>query len=179
MSMYLLTLPSPPCNCVGKPWLVLFCFFVKNACIKKPCPRNAICQAGYSRGGYRCVCVAGYTGKDCTEGEADICFQYLSVSSHLTIRKVCGRLFYLKSLVLSSCIYFLVEDKEGPAVNCEKNLRKRQRRRRGGGGGKWLAAGEKTFIKKGIASLPLPAMETSINPCCNAMQPVTRRVYCF
>ena len=136
MSMYLLTLPSPPCNCVGKPWLVLFCFFVKNACIKKPCPRNAICQAGYSLGGYRCVCVAGYTGKDCTEGEADICFQYLSVSSHLTIRKVSGRLFFLKSLVLSSFIYFLVEDKEGPAVNCEKNLRKRQRRRRGGNG--WL-----------------------------------------
>ena len=88
LSMYLLTLPSPPCNCVDKPWLVLFCFFVKNACKKKPCPRNAICQAGFSSEGYRCVCVPGYTGEDCTEGEADIRVQYLSISSHLTIMKV-------------------------------------------------------------------------------------------
>ena len=88
MSMYLLTLPSPPCNCVDKPWLVLFCFFVKNACIKKPCPSNAICQAGFSSEGYRCVCVPGYTGEDCTEGEADIRVQYLNISSHLTIMKV-------------------------------------------------------------------------------------------
>ena len=86
--MYLLTLPSPPCNCVDKPWLVLFCFFVKNACIKKPCPSNAICQAGFSSEGYRCVCVPGYTGEDCTKGEADIRVQYLSISSHLTIMKV-------------------------------------------------------------------------------------------
>ena len=133
MSMYLLTLPSPPCNCVDKPWLVLFCFFVKNACIKKPCPSNAICQAGFSSEEYRCVCVPGYTGEDCAEGEADICVQYLSVSSHLTIRKVGDRLFNFKSLVLSSCIYFLVDDKEGSAVNWEKNLRKRQ----GMGAGDW------------------------------------------
>ena len=39
---------------------------------------------------------------------------------------------YLKSFVLSSCIYFLVEDKEGPAVNCEKNLTPNAR---GGGQG--------------------------------------------
>ena len=63
-------------------------------------------------------------GEDCTKGEADICFQYLSASSYLTIRKVGDRLFYFKSMVLSSCIYFLVEDKDGPAVNYEKNLRK-------------------------------------------------------
>ena len=63
--------------------LSFFCFFVKNACVKKPCPSNAICQAGFSSEGYRCVCVPGYTGKDCAEGEADICFQYLSVSSHV------------------------------------------------------------------------------------------------
>ena len=42
-----------------------------------------------------------------------------------------------------------------------------------------LATGGKTFIEKGIASLPLSAMETSMNPSCNAIQPVTRRVYCF
>ena len=42
-----------------------------------------------------------------------------------------------------------------------------------------LATGGKTFIKKEIASLPLSAMETSMNPSCNAIQPVTRRVYCF
>ena len=64
-------------------------------------------------------------GEDCTKGEADICFPYLSASSYLTIRKVGDRLFYFKSIVLSSCIYFLVEDKDGPAVNYEKNLRKR------------------------------------------------------
>nr|XP_058953726.1 adhesion G protein-coupled receptor E5-like [Pocillopora verrucosa] len=39
----------------------------KNACIKKPCPSNAICQAGFSSEGYRCVCVPGYTGEDCAE----------------------------------------------------------------------------------------------------------------
>ena len=64
-------------------------------------------------------------GEDCTKGETDLCFQYLSASSYLTIRKVGDRLFYFKSMVLSSCIYFLVEDKDGPAVNYEKNLRKR------------------------------------------------------
>ena len=100
--------------------------------------------------------------------------RYLSVSSHLTTRKVGDRLFYFKSLVLSSCIYFRVEDNEGPAVNCEKNLRKRQ----GRGVGGMLATGGKTSID-GIASLPLSAMETSVNPSCNAIQPVTRRVYCF
>ena len=39
-----------------------------------------------------------------------------------------------------------------------------------------LATGGKTFINKGIALLPLSAMKTSMNPCCNAIQPVTRRV---
>ena len=105
--------------------LAIFVFFVKNACIKKPCPSNTICQAGSSSEGYRCVCVPGYVGKDCTKGDTDICFHYLIVSSYLMIRRVDDRLFYLESLALSSCIYFLVEDKEGPAVNCEKNLRKR------------------------------------------------------
>ena len=100
--------------------------------------------------------------------------RYLSVSSHLTTRKVGDRLFYFKSLVLSSCIYFRVEDNEGPAVNCKKNLRKRQ----GRGVGGMLATGGKTSID-GIASLPISAMETSVNPSCNAIQPVTRRVYCF
>ena len=42
-----------------------------------------------------------------------------------------------------------------------------------------LATGGKTFIKKEIASLPLSAMGTSMNPSCNAIQPVTRRDYCF
>ncbi|XP_066023509.1 uromodulin-like [Pocillopora verrucosa] len=44
----------------------------KNTCIKKPCPSNAICQAGFSSEGYRCVCVPGYTGEDCTE-DVDEC----------------------------------------------------------------------------------------------------------
>ena len=51
-----------------------------------------------------------------------MCFQYLNVSGHLMTRKVDNRLFYFKSLALSSYIYFLVEDKEGPAVKLwEKN----------------------------------------------------------
>ena len=68
-----------------------------------------------------------------------MCFRYLIVSSYLMIRKVDDRLFYLKSLTLSSCIYFLVEDKGGPAVKpCVKNLGKRQGKGRGGGvGNRW------------------------------------------
>ena len=42
-----------------------------------------------------------------------------------------------------------------------------------------MATVGKTFIKNGIDSLPLSAMETSMNPCCNAINSVTRRVYCF
>nr|XP_058973649.1 neurogenic locus notch homolog protein 2-like [Pocillopora verrucosa] len=44
----------------------------KNVCIKKQCPNNAICQAGFSSEGYRCVCVPGYTGEDCTK-DVDEC----------------------------------------------------------------------------------------------------------
>ena len=92
--MYLLTLPSPHCmlhrHILHLPF---FCFLVKNVCIKKQCPGNAICQAGFSSEGYRCVCVPGYTGEDCTKGEADICVQHLSVSSHVMIRKVGDRCF--------------------------------------------------------------------------------------
>ena len=169
MLVYILTLPSPPCKLRRHSLnLSFFCFFVKNTCIKKPCPSNAICQAGFSSEGYRCVCVPGYTGEDCTEGEADICVQYLSVSSHLTIRKVGDRLFYFKSLVLSSCIYFLFKDKEVSAVNWEKNLRKRQGM--GAGVGGRLATGGKTCIKKKIDSLPLSALETSMSPYCNAIR---------
>ncbi|KAL9961340.1 hypothetical protein ACROYT_G030258 [Oculina patagonica] len=32
-----------------------------------PCQNNAICQAGFTDKGYRCVCAAGLTGQDCTE----------------------------------------------------------------------------------------------------------------
>ena len=137
MLMYLLTLSSPPCK-----WrwhsidLSSFAFFVKNVCIKKPCPSNAICQAGFSFEGYRCVCVPGYTGEYCTEGEADISVQYLSVSSYFMIRKVGDRYF------------------------------------------KWiLVIGRKAFIKKGISLLPLLAMETVMNPPCNAFLSVARRIY--
>ena len=95
-----------------------------------------------------------------------MCFQYLGFSSRLTIRKVGDRLFHLKCLVLSSCIYFLVEDKEGSAVSCEKNLRKRQGRGAGGKVGyRW-----KNMYQEGIDSLPLSALETSMNPCCNAIR---------
>ena len=74
-------------------------------------------------------------GKNCTKGDADMCFRYIIVSSYLMIRKVDDQLFYLKSLTVSSCIYFPVVDKEGPAVNCEKNLRKRKGKLGGGGRG--------------------------------------------
>ena len=64
-----------------------------------------------------------------------MCFQYLNVSGHLMIRKVDDRLFYFKSLALSSYIYFLVEDKEGPAVKlCEKPGQTSGEGEGGGGG---------------------------------------------
>ena len=94
MLIHLITLSSPPSNLRRHSFdLSIFPFLVKNACIKKPCPSNAICQAGFSSDGYRCVCLPGYTGDDCTEGEADICFHYLNVSCHLMTRKVGDRLF--------------------------------------------------------------------------------------
>ena len=57
----------------GRRHMSFFCFFVKNACTKKPCSSNDICQAGFSSEGYRCVSVPVYTSEDCTEGEADKC----------------------------------------------------------------------------------------------------------
>ena len=42
---------------------------VKNACGLTPCQNHAICQAGYTGKGYRCMCAAGFTGQDCTEGK--------------------------------------------------------------------------------------------------------------
>ena len=57
--------------------------------------------------------------------------------------------------------------------NYERNLGKR----RGGGVGGWVVIGRKVFIKKGISLLPLPAMETMVNPLCNAFLSVARRVY--
>ena len=139
MSMYLLTLPSPPCNCVDKPWLVLFCFFVKNACIKKPCPSNAICQAGFSSEGYRCVCVPGYTGGDCTEGEADLRVQYLSISSHLTIRKgksvtvVLNKFF--STLLMHFFLFFGWRKSSGEPWEKTREGSIGRSRRGGGGGG--------------------------------------------
>ena len=100
--------------------------------------------------------------------------RYLSVSSHLTTRKVGDRLFYFKSLVLSSCIYFRVEDNEGSAVNCEKNLRKRQ----GRGAGGMLVRGGKTNLRWNSLIAAFRNGDLG-EPSCNAIQPVTRRVYSF
>ena len=94
MLIYLITLSSPQCKSPRRNLdLSIFAFFVKNACMKKPCPSNTICQAGFSSEGYRCICAPGYTGDDCTEVEADMCFYYLNVSSHLMTRRVGYRFF--------------------------------------------------------------------------------------
>ncbi|XP_078373690.1 uncharacterized protein LOC144657247 isoform X3 [Oculina patagonica] len=39
----------------------------KNPCSSNPCPVIKRCQAGFSIKGYRCVCINGKMGEDCTE----------------------------------------------------------------------------------------------------------------
>ena len=75
------------------------------------------------------------------------------------------------STLLMHLFFFSTEDKERTAVNYERKLGKT----RAGGG--WRGVGRKAFIKKGISLLPLLAMETAMNPLCNATLPVARRVY--
>ncbi|XP_078382604.1 uromodulin-like isoform X1 [Oculina patagonica] len=50
-----------------KPWQNYIYQGTMNACSEMPCQNNAICQAGFTDKGYRCVCAAGLTGQDCTE----------------------------------------------------------------------------------------------------------------
>ncbi|KAL9961341.1 hypothetical protein ACROYT_G030259 [Oculina patagonica] len=50
-----------------KPWQNYIYRGSENACGEMPCQNNAICQAGFTDRGYRCVCAAGFTGQDCTE----------------------------------------------------------------------------------------------------------------
>ncbi len=58
---------------------VFHCFLVfKNACGKAPCKNNAICQSGFTRKGYRCLCTSGFTGEDCEHDEEYI-FIFISI----------------------------------------------------------------------------------------------------
>ena len=47
-------------------------FSAKSACGLTPCQNNAICQAGFTDKGYRCMCAAGFRGQDCTEGKITV-----------------------------------------------------------------------------------------------------------
>ena len=49
-------------------FLFLFLFFSKNACGGSPCKNNAICQSGFTRKRYRCLCSSGFAGHDCEHG---------------------------------------------------------------------------------------------------------------
>ncbi|KAL9971198.1 hypothetical protein ACROYT_G023695 [Oculina patagonica] len=40
----------------------------RNPCSSNPCPVIKRCQTGYTSKGYRCVCINGKTGQNCTEG---------------------------------------------------------------------------------------------------------------
>ena len=44
------------------------CFPFKNACAKKPCKNKATCQAGFTDRDYQCLCIPGFTGRDCENG---------------------------------------------------------------------------------------------------------------
>ena len=48
--------------------LITFFFFKHNPCSRSPCLNNSTCQAGFTSKGFRCVCRAGFTGTNCTEG---------------------------------------------------------------------------------------------------------------
>ena len=55
----------------AKSLLDTFCFVLfsfKNACAKKPCHNNAVCQAGFTDRDYQCLCIPGFTGYDCENG---------------------------------------------------------------------------------------------------------------
>ena len=77
--------------------------------------------------------------------------------------------FYSTRLMHS---FFLIDDEEISAGTMRET-----KGSVGGGGGGWVGGGRKAFIKKGISLLPLLAMETVMNPLCNAFLSVARRVY--
>ena len=97
-----------------------------------------------------------------------MCFQYLNVSGHLMTRKVDNRLFYFKSLALSSYIYFLVEDKEGPAVKLWEKTG--QTSGEGGrGGNRWkniYQEGNSLTAASRNGNLSEPLLQR--NPACNS-----------
>lgn len=46
-------------------------FKFQNACLRRPCPSNATCQAGFGKTGYRCVCPPEYHGEKCELGKEE------------------------------------------------------------------------------------------------------------
>ncbi|KAL9974204.1 hypothetical protein ACROYT_G011217 [Oculina patagonica] len=41
---------------------------IQNPCSSSPCLNNGTCQAGFTSKGFRCICTAGFTGADCSQG---------------------------------------------------------------------------------------------------------------
>ncbi|XP_066021831.1 neurexin-4-like isoform X2 [Pocillopora verrucosa] len=39
---------------------------IENPCISSPCVNNGTCQVGFTSKGFRCVCVPGYAGENCS-----------------------------------------------------------------------------------------------------------------
>jgi len=51
-----------------------FLFLFQSACVSNPCQNNGTCQAGFTDKGYRCLCTAGFKGRNCQKGEHVSCF---------------------------------------------------------------------------------------------------------
>ena len=44
-------------------------FLFQSACVSNPCQNKGTCQAGFTDKGYRCLCTAGFKGRNCQKGE--------------------------------------------------------------------------------------------------------------
>ncbi|XP_078364684.1 microfibril-associated glycoprotein 4-like isoform X1 [Oculina patagonica] len=51
---------------VDKPYFTYLA--IENPCSSSPCLNNGTCQAGFTSKGFRCICHAGFTGTDCSQG---------------------------------------------------------------------------------------------------------------
>ena len=45
------------------------CFFRQSNCVQNPCKNNATCQSGFTKKGFRCLCIAGFEGPICERGK--------------------------------------------------------------------------------------------------------------
>ena len=43
-------------------------FFCQSNCVQNSCKNNATCQSGFTKKGYRCLCIAGFEGPLCERG---------------------------------------------------------------------------------------------------------------